>query len=194
MRQVVFRHRLSRAGFSGGSELTLRRVSGRVATVVGVLELGGWHQADLAVQAAVVEPVDVLGDGDLEAVDVLPRALVADELGLEQRVEGLGEGVVVGVAAGADRGDRASARRWVYRMARYWADSTGRRNALISEVLMGRPAGWMKELTGRSLMKSPGAPSLRRDVERLFWREVAKGLSSEEAAVAVGASGAAGSR
>ena len=23
---------------------------------------------------------------------------------------------------------------------------------------MGRPAGWMKELTGRSLMKSPGAP------------------------------------
>ncbi len=59
---------------------------------------------------------------------------------------------------------------------------------------MGRPAGWMKELTGRSPMKSPGAPSLRRDVERLFWREVAKGLSSEEAAIAVGASGAAGSR
>jgi hypothetical protein len=52
----------------------------------------------------------------------------------------------------------------------------------------------MKELTGRSPAKSPGAPSLRRDVERLFWREVAKGLSSEEAAVAVGASGAAGSR
>jgi hypothetical protein len=47
---------------------------------------------------------------------------------------------------------------------------------------------------GRSPMKSPGAPSLRRDVERLFWREVAKGLSNEEAAVAVGASGAAGSR
>ena len=59
---------------------------------------------------------------------------------------------------------------------------------------MGRPAGWMKELTGRSLMRSPGAPSLRRDVERLFWREVAEGWSSEEAAVAVGASGAAGSR
>jgi len=43
-------------------------------------------------------------------------------------------------------------------------------------------------------MKSPGKPSLRRDVERLFWREVAKGLSSEEAALAVGASQAAGSR
>ena len=25
---------------------------------------------------------------------------------------------------------------------------------------MGRPAGWMKELTGRAPMKSPGAPSL----------------------------------
>ena len=59
---------------------------------------------------------------------------------------------------------------------------------------MGRPAGWMTELTGRAPMKSPGKPSLRRDVERLFWREIAKGLSSEQAALAVGASQAAGSR
>src|SRR5215207_5466480 len=62
------------------------------------------------------------------------------------------------------------------------------------EVLMGRPAGWMRELTGRAPMKSPGKPSLRRDVERLFWREIAKGLTSEDAAIAVGASQAAGSR
>lgn len=59
---------------------------------------------------------------------------------------------------------------------------------------MGRPAGWMKALTGRATMKSPGAPSLRREVEREFWREIAKGLSSEDAAVAVGASPAAGAR
>ena len=59
---------------------------------------------------------------------------------------------------------------------------------------MGRPAGWMMELTGRAPLKSPGAPSLRRDVERLFWHQIAKGLSSEEAALAVGASQAAGSR
>ena len=59
---------------------------------------------------------------------------------------------------------------------------------------MGRPAGWMKALTGRSAMKSPGAPALRREVERWFWREIAKGLSSEDAAVAVGVSPAAGSR
>ncbi len=52
----------------------------------------------------------------------------------------------------------------------------------------------MKELTGRSAMRSPGAPSLRREVERDFWRQVAKGLTSEDAAVAVGASQAAGSR
>ena len=43
-------------------------------------------------------------------------------------------------------------------------------------------------------MKSPGARSLRRDVERAFWREIAKGLTSEEAGIAVGASQAAGSR
>jgi IS30 family transposase len=59
---------------------------------------------------------------------------------------------------------------------------------------MGRPAGWMRELTGRAPMKSPGHPSLRRDVERLFWREIVNGLSSEDAGLAVGASQAAGSR
>jgi hypothetical protein len=59
---------------------------------------------------------------------------------------------------------------------------------------MGRPAGWMTELTGRAPMKSQGKPSLRREVERLFWREIARGLTSEDAAIAVGASQAAGSR
>lgn len=59
---------------------------------------------------------------------------------------------------------------------------------------MGRPAGWMRELTGRAPMKSPGKPSHRREVERLFWHEVAKGLSSEDAAVAVGVSQAVGTR
>jgi IS30 family transposase len=52
----------------------------------------------------------------------------------------------------------------------------------------------MQELTGRSPMKSPGRPSSQREVQRAFWREIAKGLRSEEAGVAVGASGAAGSR
>lgn len=59
---------------------------------------------------------------------------------------------------------------------------------------MGRPAGWMKELTGRSPMKSPGAPSLRREVERAFWLEIAKGVTSEEAAATVGVSSAVGTR
>lgn len=59
---------------------------------------------------------------------------------------------------------------------------------------MGRPAGWMKALTGRSPMKSPGKPSLRRAVQRAFWHEIAKGVPSEDAAVAVGVSQAVGSR
>ncbi|MFF3518406.1 IS3 family transposase, partial [Streptomyces sp. NPDC002573] len=52
----------------------------------------------------------------------------------------------------------------------------------------------MAALTGRSPMKSPGAPALRREVERQFWREIAKGLLAEEAADAVGVSQAAGCR
>src|ERR687897_2622780 len=52
----------------------------------------------------------------------------------------------------------------------------------------------MKELTGRSVMKSPGKPSHRREVELWFWREIARGLSSDDAAQAVGVSSAAGVR
>lgn len=59
---------------------------------------------------------------------------------------------------------------------------------------MGRPAGWMKALTGRSAMKSPGHSSRRREVELWFWREIAKGLGGEDAAAAVGVSSAVGSR
>jgi hypothetical protein len=44
-----------------------------------------------------------ISDGDLEVVDALPSALVADQLGLVQRVERLGQGAVVAVAGGADR-------------------------------------------------------------------------------------------
>ena len=32
---------------------------------------------------------------------------------------------------------------------------------------MGRPAEWMRKLTGRGAMRSPGAPSHRRETERL---------------------------
>ena len=37
---------------------------------------------------------------------------------------------------------------------------------------MGRPAGWMQKLTGRGAMRSPGAPSLRNEIERLFWVQI----------------------
>jgi len=59
---------------------------------------------------------------------------------------------------------------------------------------MGRPAGWLKELTGRSAMISPGAPKTRRSIEREFWKRIAGGVSSEDAAVAVGVSSAVGAR
>jgi hypothetical protein len=45
-----------------------------------VLVLGRRDQADLAVQASVVEPVDALGDGALEVVDALDAELLADPL------------------------------------------------------------------------------------------------------------------
>jgi IS30 family transposase len=43
-------------------------------------------------------------------------------------------------------------------------------------------------------MHSPGAPSLRREVERQFWKQIATGITSEMAAEAVGVSPAVGAR
>ena len=53
--------------------------------------LGGGSHPDGGVWPGGVEPVDPLGGGDLDGVDVLPGSLVADELGLVQRVERLGQ-------------------------------------------------------------------------------------------------------
>lgn len=43
-------------------------------------------------------------------------------------------------------------------------------------------------------MRSPGAPALRREVERQFWVQIATGITSERVAEAVGVSQAVGSR
>ena len=52
---------------------------------------GGTH-TDSGVRANGARAVDPLGGGELDGVDVLPGSLVADELGLVQRVECLGQG------------------------------------------------------------------------------------------------------
>jgi IS30 family transposase len=46
----------------------------------------------------------------------------------------------------------------------------------------------------RKKMRSPGAPTLPREIERLFWIEIAKGLIPAAAAIAVGASQPVGQR
>ena len=52
---------------------------------------------------SVVEPVDVVERGPFDVLDVAPGSLSADQLGLVETVERLGERVVVTVALGADR-------------------------------------------------------------------------------------------
>jgi len=50
---------------------------------VGFLVFDGWDQADLAVEASVVEPVDVFDDRNLEVGDGFLRSPVADQFGCE---------------------------------------------------------------------------------------------------------------
>jgi len=59
---------------------------------------------------------------------------------------------------------------------------------------MVRSSKRVHELTGRGAMHSPGAPSLRSETERLFWKQIATGITSAKAAEAVGVSQAVGSR
>ena len=73
-------------------------------TVVGGLELGRRDVAAGLVEPPVVEPVDVLQGSDLDLFGGAPGSAGLDQLGLEQADDRFGQGVVVGVADGADRG------------------------------------------------------------------------------------------
>ena len=64
-------------------------------SVVDLFEDGRWHVAGVLVEPAVVVPVDPPGGGDLDGVHIPPGALAADDLGLVQPVDALGERVVV---------------------------------------------------------------------------------------------------
>jgi hypothetical protein len=74
-----------------------------VVTVVLLLKLDRWDVAVLFVESRVVEPIEVVQGGDLDLFHRLPRTVGIDQLGLVEPNDGLREGVVVGVADGADR-------------------------------------------------------------------------------------------
>jgi len=59
--------------------------------VVSGLHLGRRQVAAVFVEAAVVEPVDPLGGGDLDVVDAAPWAVFLDQLGLVEAVDRLGQ-------------------------------------------------------------------------------------------------------
>jgi len=59
------------------------------------------------VQSTTVVPVDPFQGCDLQVVDGPPGAFRADQFGLVESDDGLGERVVVGIAGGADRTRRA---------------------------------------------------------------------------------------
>src|SRR5689334_17504919 len=75
-----------------------------MSSVVGGLELGWRDVAAVLVEAAVVEPVDPFGGGDLDVVGGLPGAARLDQFGLVEAVDRLSEGVIERVAHRSDRG------------------------------------------------------------------------------------------
>lgn len=60
---------------------------------------------------------------------------------------------------------------------------------------MAREKGWMQEQTGRPAMRSPGRPEINQRLTRqAFWKQIAAGLQSEDAACACGISQPLGPR
>ncbi len=74
-----------------------------IIVVVG-FELGRWDAADLMVDAAGIEPVDVAEQGELHALQATPGLSRVQQFGLEQPDGRFGQGVVVGITRSANRG------------------------------------------------------------------------------------------
>lgn len=86
---------VNRSEFAGGCFVwVLCRQAGLLKLAVEVgFGLGGRDMPDGFEQAAVVEPVHPFERGELDGLEVAPRAGASDHLGLEETVDGLGEGV-----------------------------------------------------------------------------------------------------
>src|SRR4051812_6212246 len=90
------------------SWLRRRRLGRLGVSVVGGLVFFGRNVVELAVQPAVVEPIDPLHRGVFHVVEgaqraAEERATATDSFGLEQPNRGLRQSVVIGVADAADR-------------------------------------------------------------------------------------------
>ncbi len=73
-------------------------------------------------------------------------------------------------------------------------DSIGRSNTPSMEVWNGTTEGLKYDDDGPGTDAFAGRPGVSRDVQRLFWAGVAKGLTSEDAALACGVSPVVGTR
>ena len=78
--------------------------------MVVVFELGRRDIAERPHEPTVVEPIDPGERGALDVIHTAPWPVLANDLGLVEAIDRLGQGVVVGVADRSDRGLEAGLR------------------------------------------------------------------------------------
>ena len=117
-----------------------------------------------------------------------PRPTPADQLGLEQADDRLGQRVVVGIAAGTDGGRRAGLREpFGVADGQVLGGFNWSSQHLDSEELRWEHGASAAIGAVVPPMRSPGRPPVaRREHRQRFWKAIARGLSSEDAAVAAG--------
>jgi hypothetical protein len=98
--------------------------------VVALLGFGRRYVADGLQEPSVVEPVHPFQRRELDGFERPPRPTSMDDLSFVETVDRLGESIVVlSPTLPTDGSMPASAKRSVYLIETYWADSSGRRNA-----------------------------------------------------------------
>ena len=70
--------------------------------IVSLFSFSWRHIADWLEKAAMVEPVDPFEDSELDSLQRAPGSSPADDLSLEQPVDGFGQCIVIAIANAAD--------------------------------------------------------------------------------------------
>jgi IS30 family transposase len=144
----------------------------------------------------VVEVLDVVVQLEARFASVAERDAV-EQLALERGEERLGQRVVVAVADRSHRPrDAGGPTRLLELRARVLGESTRSSQHLDrEEFAMDNKKRRRSDRALRPPMRSPGRPPVwRREHRQRFWEAIARGVSSEDAAVASGVSAPVGTR
>jgi IS30 family transposase len=166
---------------------------------LGIIARFGFGRRDISdwlEQSSIVEPVDPFEGGELDRLEAAPWAASPDDLGFVEPIDGLGEGVVIGITDTADgRLDAGFGEAVGVADRHVWGEFKGSSQHFDFEEVAMKMRKRHSDRCVRGRLRSPGRPPVaRRENFSLFWAAISSGRSSEEAAIDAGVSSPVGIR